>query len=55
MNLVSGGTDYAGFGQLDVVIEAIVEDMNIKKKVIGETAGHCKPDCVIATNTHRFP
>lgn len=51
MNLVSGGLDYAGFGQLDVVIEAIVEDMNIKKKVIAETATHCKPDCIIATNT----
>lgn len=51
MNLVTGGLDYAGFGQLDVVIEAIVEDMKIKQKVIGETAGHCKSDCIIATNT----
>lgn len=51
MNLISGGLDFAGFGQLDVVIEAIVEDMGIKKKVIGETAAHCKPDCIIATNT----
>ncbi len=50
-NLISGGLDFAGFGQLDVVIEAIVEDMNIKKKVIAETAKHCKADCVIATNT----
>lgn len=51
MDLVSGGTDYSGFGRLDVVIEAIVEDMEIKKKVIGETAKHCRPDCIIATNT----
>lgn len=51
MNLVSGGLDYSGFGQLDVVIEAIVEDMKIKQKVIGETATHCKADCIIATNT----
>jgi len=51
MNLVTGGLDFSGFGQLDVVIEAIVEDMNIKKKVIGETVAHCKPDCIIATNT----
>lgn len=51
MNLVSGGLDFAGFGQMDVVIEAIVEDMNIKKKVIAETVAHCKPDCIIATNT----
>jgi 3-hydroxyacyl-CoA dehydrogenase / enoyl-CoA hydratase / 3-hydroxybutyryl-CoA epimerase len=50
-NLVTGATDYSGFGQLDVVIEAIVEDMNVKKKVIGETVTHCKADCIIATNT----
>lgn len=51
MNLISGGLDYAGFGQLDVVVEAIVEDMKIKQAVIGETAKHCKPGCIIATNT----
>jgi len=51
MNLVTGGLDYAGFQQLDVVIEAIVEDMKIKQKVIGETALQCKSNCIIATNT----
>jgi 3-hydroxyacyl-CoA dehydrogenase/enoyl-CoA hydratase/3-hydroxybutyryl-CoA epimerase len=49
--LLTGGLDYAGFQQTDVVIEAIVEDMNIKKKVIGEVATKCKSDCIIATNT----
>lgn len=51
MAKVSGGLDYAGFGQLDVVVEAIVEDMGIKKKVLAETEKHVKKDCVIATNT----
>ena len=51
MDLISGGTDFAGFKQLDVVIEAIVEDMKIKQKVIGEVAAQCRPDCIIATNT----
>jgi 3-hydroxyacyl-CoA dehydrogenase/enoyl-CoA hydratase/3-hydroxybutyryl-CoA epimerase len=51
MNLVTGGLDYAGFKQLDVVIEAIVEDMKIKQKVIGDTASECSPNCIIATNT----
>lgn len=50
-SLLSGGLDYAGFKQTDVVVEAIVEDMNVKKKVIAETAGHCGPNCIIATNT----
>ncbi|MEM7645759.1 MAG: 3-hydroxyacyl-CoA dehydrogenase NAD-binding domain-containing protein [Pseudomonadota bacterium] len=51
MGHISGGVDYAGFKQLDVVVEAIVENMDIKKKVIAETAKHLKDDCVFATNT----
>lgn len=51
LSLVSGGLDFAGFGQCDVVIEAIVEDMGIKQKVIGETAKQMRADAIIATNT----
>lgn len=51
MDRVSGGTDYSGFGRLDVIIEAIVEDVEIKKKVVGETARNARPDCIIVTNT----
>ena len=51
MALITGGLDYAGFKTLDVVIEAIVEDMNVKKKVLAETAGQCDPNVILATNT----
>lgn len=51
MGKVTGTLDYSGFGQMDLVVEAIVEDMNIKKAVIAETIKHCKSDCIIATNT----
>ena len=51
MDRLSGGLDFAGFKNTDVVIEAIVEDMNIKKKVIAETASHLKDSAIIATNT----
>ncbi len=51
MGLVSGGVDFAGFKQMDVVVEAIVEDMEIKKRVIGEVANNMRPDAIIATNT----
>jgi 3-hydroxyacyl-CoA dehydrogenase len=36
---------------MDVVIEAIVENMEVKKKVIAETFSKCSPDVIIATNT----
>lgn len=48
---VSGTLDYSGFKHMDLVVEAIVEDMEIKKKVIAETAKHMKDDAIIATNT----
>ncbi len=51
MDLVSVSTDYSGFKNLDVVVEAIVEDMGIKQKVIGECAGEMRPDGIIVTNT----
>ncbi|HEX7673848.1 MAG TPA: 3-hydroxyacyl-CoA dehydrogenase NAD-binding domain-containing protein [Bdellovibrio sp.] len=51
MDRVSVSTDYSGFKNLDVVVEAIVEDMGIKQKVIGECAGQMRSDAIIATNT----
>ena len=51
MNLVSGTLDYSGFGNSDIVVEAIVEDMNVKKKVLAETEGHVGDHVIIASNT----
>jgi 3-hydroxyacyl-CoA dehydrogenase / enoyl-CoA hydratase / 3-hydroxybutyryl-CoA epimerase len=49
--LLTGGLDYTGFKKADVVVEAIVEDMNVKKKVIAEAATHCGANTIMATNT----
>ncbi|MCO5114446.1 MAG: 3-hydroxyacyl-CoA dehydrogenase NAD-binding domain-containing protein [Bdellovibrionaceae bacterium] len=51
MGHLTGTMDYSGFQHMDLVVEAIVEDMNIKKKVIAETVAQCPKDCIIATNT----
>ena len=51
MSLVTGGLDFAGFRRMDVVVEAVVEDMEIKKSVIAEAAACCREDCIMATNT----
>lgn len=51
MGHLTGSLDFSGFSHMDLVVEAIVEDMNIKKKVIAETASQCPEDCIIATNT----
>jgi 3-hydroxyacyl-CoA dehydrogenase / enoyl-CoA hydratase / 3-hydroxybutyryl-CoA epimerase len=51
MSLVSTGLDFSGFKNIDVTVEAIVEDMGIKQKVIGQTAAQMREDAIIVTNT----
>lgn len=50
-SLVSTTLDFSGFKNIDVTIEAIVEDMGIKQKVIGQTASQMREDAIIVTNT----
>jgi 3-hydroxyacyl-CoA dehydrogenase/enoyl-CoA hydratase/3-hydroxybutyryl-CoA epimerase len=40
-----------GIRRADVVIEAIVENLDIKRKVLAEVEGKLKPGAVLATNT----
>jgi len=51
MGLITGATDYAGFGDVDIVIEAVPEKLEIKKAVYAEldeaTPGHA----ILASNT----
>lgn len=47
----SGTTDYADIGEVDMVIEAVFENMDVKKEVFTKLDAVCKPDCILATNT----
>jgi 3-hydroxyacyl-CoA dehydrogenase/enoyl-CoA hydratase/carnithine racemase len=49
--LVSGSTDKAAFAAADVVIEAVFEDLAVKKQVFAEVEAVVSPDCVLMTNT----
>lgn len=51
MHGISGTLDYSGFGDKQVVVEAIVEKMDVKKKVIAELEGAVAEDTVICSNT----
>ena len=44
-------TDYSTFKDADLVIEAAVEDMQLKKEVFTELNGICKPETIFATNS----
>ena len=47
----SGGTSYDALAQVDLVIEAVFEDMGVKHAVFAELDRVCKPGAVLATNT----
>ena len=51
MELISGGLDYAGFAAADLVVEAIVERMDVKRQVLAEVEGLVGAQCILATNT----
>lgn len=48
---VGGAIDWTGFAACDVVIEAVVENLEVKKKVLAEAETVVRDDCVLATNT----
>ncbi|HXV59081.1 MAG TPA: 3-hydroxyacyl-CoA dehydrogenase NAD-binding domain-containing protein [Vicinamibacteria bacterium] len=48
---IRGTTDFAELAQADLVIEAVFEDMAVKKDVFGRLDRVCKSDTILATNT----
>ncbi len=50
LHRISGTVEYSGFARADLVIEAVVEDANVKKSVL-EEAERAAPGAVFATNT----
>ncbi len=47
----TASTEYAALANVDLVIEAVYEEMGVKKEVFAELDKVCKPGAVIATNT----
>ncbi len=41
----------AGFADCDIVVEAILEDLDIKQKVFAEMEEHVSEKCILSTNT----
>ncbi len=55
MALLGGTVDYSGFGNVDLVIEAVFEDLAVKHQVLRETEAAIKPSAIFATNTSTIP
>lgn len=48
---VSAGLDYAGFDRAQVVVEAVVENMAVKKRILAEAETQVSANAIIASNT----
>ena len=55
MALVGGTAEYTGFGNADLVIEAVFEDLALKHQVLQVAEQIVRPDAVIASNTSTIP
>ncbi len=49
--LLDGGTDQDALAECDLVVEAVFEDMELKKRVFGQVDRIARPGALLATNT----
>jgi 3-hydroxyacyl-CoA dehydrogenase len=51
MALITPTTSYDGFDQVDIVTEAVFENMDLKKATFAELGKVTRPDCILASNS----
>ena len=52
---ISGVTDVSGLDQVDLVVEAVVEELSVKLDLFEKLDKHCKPGAILATTTSSLP
>ena len=55
MMLISGSTDYCGFGNVDIVVEAVFEDLSLKQQMVADIEHFAAPHTIFASNTSSLP
>ncbi|KAI6693028.1 hypothetical protein NL676_020738 [Syzygium grande] len=51
MSLLKGVLDYESFKDVDMVIEAVIENVSLKQQIFADLDRNCPPHCILATNT----
>ncbi|KAL7134769.1 hypothetical protein ABFS83_11G048000 [Erythranthe nasuta] len=49
--MLKGVLDYSEFKDVDMVIEAVIENIPLKQKIFGDIEKACPPHCILASNT----
>lgn len=51
MSKIETAVDYASLADADLVIEAVFEDLSLKKEIFAKLDKVCQPNCILASNT----
>ena len=51
LSLITGTTDYIHLAEVDLIIEAVFENLELKKEIFAKLDGVCRPGAILATNT----
>lgn len=55
MSRVTATCDYSGFATLDLVIEAVFEDLELKRRMLADVEDHARAETIFASNTSSLP
>lgn len=55
LSLLSGTVDYSGYSNVDVVIEAVFEDLSLKQQMVADIEKNCAEHTIFASNTSSIP
>lgn len=55
MAMLTGSTDYSGFGDADIVVEAVFEDVGLKQSMVADVEANCNENTIFASNTSSIP
>lgn len=50
-SLLKGSLDYESFKDVDMVIEAVIENVSLKQQIFADLEKYCPPHCILASNT----
>ncbi|KAM7463093.1 hypothetical protein LguiA_031214 [Lonicera macranthoides] len=51
LSLLKGSLDYESFRDVDMVIEAVIENVSLKQQIFADLEKYCPPHCILASNT----
>jgi 3-hydroxyacyl-CoA dehydrogenase len=51
LDAINGSCEHASLTQIDLVVEAAFEDLEVKHSIFSSLDRHCKPGAILATNT----